>query len=409
MRPLLPIACVVATSLARICAAQPVADVATARADFIKSVSAALSVEWHPANVFGAHLHNPYLGPWVVRLRVTVKSTGELGDIAVDSSSGLTPFDDEAVRTFRAIRPFPVPPAALVDPATSTFTFTYSFVTPGWSPPQYSGDALLRTPETASWEVGSSFDLQRRTNALSGSTSIPGDATYQRMSVTATASKYVRRVGLFEFQIPVETIRYREPSSSSSADLTGFGDALVHLHRFSRYHAWFGSYFIGAEVPTGKTEAMALVGQTLPAIVQLGTGTFDPDIGACIARRVNGTTSISFCDHTRGVLYSNSKGYRDPWTLDARLVVSKSLFCRQTSAQAGLFYEKRGIAHWSGVASPVDGHDELFAEASAWVVLYRGLAVRSTVELPLYERVDGMQVADTIRVMGSVSYDFDRL
>lgn len=411
MRVLSPIVCVLVLLQAGTGAAQPATDAATAavRRNYMKTVSAAVFSELKPENVFGAHLHNPYLGPWLTRLRVTVTASGAVHDATIESSSGLAPFDDEAVRAFRAIQPFPAPPPELLDAATSTFTFPFSVYSPGWSPPRYAGDALLRTPQTADWEIASSFDLQRRTNPLSGSVSIGGDATYQRIAVTATASRYVRRVGLVELQFPFETIRYREPSSSSSADLTGFGDALLHLHRFSRYHAWFGSYFVGTEVPTGKTEAMPLVGQTLPAIVQLGSGTFNPDVGACFGRWLNKSTSMLLCDHTRLVVYANSDGHRDPWVTDARLIASKNLFCRQASLQAGLFYERRGTVQWTGRANPVDGHQELFAEASLWFVFFRGLAARSTVELPVYEAVDGMQVADTIRVMGSISYDFDRM
>jgi hypothetical protein len=39
--------------------------------------------------------------------------------------------------------------------------------------------------------------------------------------------------------------------------------------------------------------------------------------------------------------------------------------------------------------------------------LRRGLSLRSTIELPMDETVHGMQLADTLRVMAGLSYDFD--
>jgi hypothetical protein len=223
------------------------------------------------------------------------------------------------------------------------------------------------------------------------------------------ASRYVRALGLLELQVPFGTVRYRESSTNTSADVSGFGDASLHLHRFGRRGGWSGDYFVGVEVPTGTTEAAPVVGQMLPAVVQMGSGTFNPDIGACVNLRLSGTTSLSMCDHVRPVLYSNSHGYRDPAVFDARLFVSTVQFGRYVSAQAGFFYEGRSASRWTGYAAPVDGHHELFVEASVWALLYRGLSLRSTIEVPLYEYVVGTQLADTLRVMAALSYDFDRL
>jgi hypothetical protein len=43
-----------------------------------------------------------------------------------------------------------------------------------------------------------------------------------------------------------------------------------------------------------------------------------------------------------------------------------------------------------------------------WALIYRGLAARATVEVPIYETVDGTQLADSIRAMFALSYDLDR-
>jgi hypothetical protein len=223
-----------------------------------------------------------------------------------------------------------------------------------------------------------------------------------------TASHDVPAIGLLELQVPAATIRYREPSPGTSADVSGLGDVSLHLHRFRHSRSWSSGYFVGLRVPTGATAAMPVVGQAIPTVVQLGSGTLDPEFGGCLNVPLSDLVALGACDHGRIALYSNSHDYRDGLEFHGRLFASAPMFARHMSAQAGLLYEHQGTARWNGEDLPSTGHHELFAEASVWLLVFRGLSLRSTIELPIYETVSGMQLADTLRVMAGLSYDFDR-
>jgi TonB family protein len=392
-----------------ICAAQPAAGTQPpgTHGDYLADVRRTLDDAWKPGERSRAHLRGRSHGPSTARLQISIAADGALREVIVESSSGLPPFDDAAVRAVRTIQRFPAPPGELLDPASAVFSFPFTFHAPGWQLPQYAGDALVRTPHTQSWEVGSSVDLQRRATALSGRAAIPARASYDRTTLTVTASHQIDAIGLIELQVPVAAIRYREPAAGASTEVSGLGDVALHFHRFRRSGRWSSGFFVGVRIPTGATAAMPLVGQALPTVVQLGSGTLDPEFGGCLNLQLNARTSLSACDHGSAALYTNAHDYRDPYVFQARLFLAMPFLDRHVSAQAGLLYEAQGIARWQGQELASSGHRELFAEASIWLSLRRGLSLRSTIELPMDETVHGMQLADTLRVMAGLSYDFD--
>jgi TonB family protein len=391
-------------------AAQPAAgsDLSGVRTEYLAGVTRALDDLWWSGERIDSHLQDRSVGPWTATLQISVSADGAVREVIVESSSGSLSFDDEAVQIVRTIERLPAPPVALLDPASSVFSFPFTFHAPGRPLPRYTGDTLVRTLQTQSWEIGSSLDLERRATALSGSSSSPAQASYDRTTVTVTAAHRVASIGLVEVQVPVGTIRYREPATGTRTDVAGLGDVSLRLHHLRRPGRWSSGYFIGVRIPTGGTSAMPVVGQGLPTVVQLGTGTFDPEYGACLKLQLTDRGSLSACDHGTVALYTNSHDYRAPYELHARLFLAMPFFDRHVSAQAGVLYEAQGTARWNGQDLPSTGHHELFAEASVWLSLAPGLSLRSTIELPVYETVHGVQLADTLRVMAGLSYDFDR-
>lgn len=278
------------------------------------------------------------------------------------------------------------------------------------SPPRYTGDPLVRAPHTRSWEVGSSIDLERRTTVRRGTSSMPAEASYDRTNLTVMASLDVGRLGLLELQVPISTLRFREPATGARRDDAGLGDTSLHLHRYRPRGSgrWSSGFFLGLRIPTGGTAATPVVGQMLPTVVQRGTGTLDPEFGACLHLQL-GDIALGACDHGKISLYSASNGYRESYEFHARLLAAMPLFGGHASAQAGLLYERRSEAHLHGEALPSTGHRQVFAEASVWLRVVRGLSLRSTVELPVVQSVQGTQLTDTLRIMAGLSYDFDRL
>ena len=216
----------------------------------------------------------------------------------------------------------------------------------------------------------------------------------------------MRRLGLIEVVLPVETIHYREASSGTSVDETGLGDAELHLHGGFRFGGWWLVDGAGIVVPTGKTLASPFAGVTHPAVVEPGSGAYELSEFGCIGRLPTAITAASICAGTTGFRLATARRTRRAST-DVSLVGSQPLMCRHVLVTAELGYEvDSGVLDGS---TQVEGHDEVFAGASVWAVLYRGVAIRATVRAPLYERRYGaMQLGDTVRVMGALSYDFDR-
>jgi TonB family protein len=380
----------------------------SARSAYAADVRRAMAGTWRPDDVFRAGHHGSSLGPWTVRLRVAVSAEGAVRDVAVEASSGLRPFDEEAVRATRALQPFPPPPGELVDPGSATAVFPLTLVHAGWQPPRFAGDPLVRTPQTRTWEIGTSVDLERRATARQGSREIAARASFDRTTLTLTAARDLGAFGMLELQLPIATLRYREPATGVRRDVSGMADASLHYHR-TRQRSWWSTHlFFGLRLPTGATAATPVTGEALPTVVQLGSGTLDPEFGACTHLKLGGTTALVACDHGRIALYANSHGYREGYEFHARLLVTQALAGGRISSQLGVLHETRSAAHAHGEALASTARRTFFAEASVWLLLYRGLALRSTLELPVHASVRGTQLADTLRVMAGLSYDFDR-
>ena len=373
---------------------------------YVTALRHELGTVWRPLPIVRAQIDAGELGDWVTVISVTVTADGTLREVHVTSSSGLPAFDDEVLRTFRAVH-YPVAPPVLLD-ANGLLEFPWTMQSQGPRPPEYIGDPLGRTPATGNWAVGTSFDLDRHGHALNGGTSIATTASYQRSTFDLMASYAFAGRWLVELNLPISSIHYRDPASSADTTISGLGDATLHLHHATWFRGWFGNAFLGVELPTGPTRAMPIAGTALPTVVQLGSGTFNLDGGTCANVRLTTAGSIGACDHWRLVFYESSHGYRDPFLVDARLFVSWSLFDRRASIRGGLLFDSNGGSSVNGTRLADTGYNALLAEASIWVTLYRNWSLRSTFELPLVERVTGTQLADSFRLSAGLVYDFDR-
>ena len=114
------------------------------------------------------------LGPWAVRVRITLAADGTLRDVVVVQPSRLPAYDDAALATVRAAV-FPPPPPERVDPETGTYSFPWGFVWSGWSPPLVDGDDMLDARDTHGWLVESSVDVRTQSS---------GDTTLSRTTST---------------------------------------------------------------------------------------------------------------------------------------------------------------------------------------------------------------------------------
>src|SRR5262249_38326678 len=142
----------------------------------------------------------------------------------------------------------------------------------------------------------------------------------------------------------------------------------------------------------------------------LGSGTFDPELGACISvGDLFGTdASIANCDDARVPVYANGHDYEDGRVFEDRLFVSDTFLDRQLSDQLGLYFNSVTPAALDGRQLAATGGYTLFVEDSIWVLVYQGLAARATIAWPLTSHLNGVQVTEQVRAMVGLSWDFDR-
>ncbi len=98
---------------------------------FFNRVKAAVAQQWQPGTVYRRHDPTGKIYGFRSRLtvlRVTLDSEGNIENLLLNRSCGLSFLDDEAIRAFRAAGPFPNPPSRLVDPKTNTIEFSFGFL-----------------------------------------------------------------------------------------------------------------------------------------------------------------------------------------------------------------------------------------------------------------------------------------
>jgi TonB family protein len=400
----LAVAC--ALAIGSVAHAQPVTDADAYRA----ALATAFGEAWSPRDAVAGGDTGRDLGPFRVQLHVVISADGHVVDVTVRRSSGYAFFDDAAVVAVTLARPL-VPPPQLLG-SDHTLAINWWLGAPGWETPHYAGDALAATPVSPRGEAGAAFEVDSRTRALAGASTVARDgASYTRTALTATAQWTIHHLGILELAVPYTTVRYREPSSATTADLSGLGDISLHAHGWYRWPRFRVDGYAGFQLPTGATATPPILGRALPAIVELGSGRLRIDYGLCgafVSRVVVGLCE-SYADNLGG-----TDNFAEPAVSDTRLYAALPVLCRHAQLFAAALYEHRDSAAFSidsqagTVTTTVGRVDELFGELGAWAVIYRGLAVRATVELPVYENVGGAQLADTIRALGSLSYDFDR-
>lgn len=362
---------------------------------YMTTVRDAVGAAWHPGTVLGSHVQGRDLGPWRVVLEVSIGPEGNVTAVAVAQSSGLAAFDQEAANAFLVVPRFQPPPATLIDPKTGALTFPFTFITPGFEPPPYLDDGDQRSPATGSWKVGSWAAGERKDMGVAG-----GTARLSEWSVAAEAEYRLPRRYILELLVPYESIRYREPAGMIR-QLDGFGDATLHLHQAGRYHGWYTSGFVGVQLPIGRTEAMPVAG-TAAAIVQLGSGTFEPEMGGCLLHPLPAATRLGFCDHARISVYANSHGFRDSFAFDGRLFAERPWLDRQLSTYAAVKLTQLFAAGLQGEAIPDTDSVTFSGEVGAWFWILRGLAIHAGAELSFYSNR-----FDDRRFTAGLTWDFD--
>jgi TonB family protein len=100
-------------------------------ADFFGRMKRAVYTEWQPSAVWKGLSPDERKGPPTLEtvVRVTMLASGDLEDVTIKKSSGITALDDSGVQAFRAAAPFMNPPPGLFINGECAFDFSFFFDT----------------------------------------------------------------------------------------------------------------------------------------------------------------------------------------------------------------------------------------------------------------------------------------
>jgi hypothetical protein len=204
-----------------------------------------------------------------------------------------------------------------------------------------------------------------------------GGLYWHVLDITLSETSAVTAVGLtpsagLELVVPFRTVSTRvhfvdaerRPVTPAEGDLhhrnetiAGSGDPWLVLHLARPGRTWTTAARLGLTVPLGHTvpDPFELGRQGIAhQHVQLGTGTWDPLLGAGIGRRA-GSIELSLVGLARLMLYNNDHGYRAGTRYQASLRAERPL-AAAWRVSAGLDLAREQTERWHGRRDEEEGN-----------------------------------------------------
>jgi outer membrane putative beta-barrel porin/alpha-amylase len=173
---------------------------------------------------------------------------------------------------------------------------------------------------------------------------------------------------------------------------------------------------IGVKTPTGSATERTESGRLIHAHMQPGTGSWDP-LFSIIDTKIMGSFLVQ-ADATYQLATRNKEGYKFGDSLAATLT-GKYAVIRQFNVLAGLTWlhvnrasDRNGsyydpVANSSLMDDPANtGGDSLWATAGVQVLPFRNGMIDLKAQLPIWEKVNGIQLVSSYLVSAGVSYNF---
>jgi hypothetical protein len=156
--------------------------------------------------------------------------------------------------------------------------------------------------------------------------------------------------------------------------------------------------------PLGKHEAQPFVGETVPTPLQLGSGTVDPIVALSGQYRGGDAWAIDAYAASRLAVMENTHGYRPASVVELGI-----------GGEWRPWPERLGLdlhGEWShltkvavdGVEVPNTGRDGIYLVPGANVEIWGGIALGTTVRVPVYLRVNETQFAEDYLLAARLIY-----
>ncbi len=170
---------------------------------------------------------------------------------------------------------------------------------------------------------------------------------------------------------------------------------------------------LGLKTPTGSFKEKNSKGKFIHAHMQPGTGSWDPLISVVYAKMLN--PFLLQADATYQITTRNSEGYEFGDSFAAGLS-GKYALSRYFDLTAGLLYlhvnkssDKEG--KYTNLKSLMDdpantGGDSLWLSPGIQILPIRNGMIDLKVQFPVWERVNGIQLVSSYRILTSISFSF---
>lgn len=170
---------------------------------------------------------------------------------------------------------------------------------------------------------------------------------------------------------------------------------------------------LGVKTPTGSSTETTASGGYLHAHMQPGTGSWDPLLSLLYTRTLSAVDLQA--DVTRQFATRNRQGYESGDSTSIT-VSSKFTAWRVFNPGMGIIYLHTGRAtdrdgRYSDLTSLMDdpantGGDSLWVSPEIQVVPFRRLVVDVKIQVPVWEKVNGIQLVSSYRLLSGLTYRF---
>jgi len=206
----------------------------------------------------------------------------------------------------------------------------------------------------------------------------------------------------------------RSLTSGATVDQTsGFGDVVLLAKYKLLENKEKGSALsagLGVKLPTGKTDLATDSGITLNADLQPGSGAIDQLFWSRFSQQFSKRPSASVF---ASAIYSN-KGENDEYLqrftyhfgneIQAMLGVSDQFVLGSKLIDPSLSFRYRNAAEdeQNEIILPNTGGQWIFAQPAVLLWLNSALGIRLASDIPVYSKVDGLQLSPTYRLNGGI-------
>jgi len=183
-----------------------------------------------------------------------------------------------------------------------------------------------------------------------------------------------------------------------SETFSGLGDtSLVAWYKLRPKNRWYAVVNVGGSLPSGRTEtprfrAELEEGSLVPVSrLQRGSGTFDPLVGASIAKRFGRTTAFGSVA-SRLPFYENGDGLRTGASWELNGGAARELGTSRLTGIARLGWLHREQDAFKGTPILVGGGNWLYVTPGVAAQIGKGVNVQAEVKLPIYRVLANKQL-----------------